>query len=142
MPPCENACSLSINLRLRAVIYHNYGMNTGCTSSNVIRGKDAAGKNANLKCVEIKEGALAVTFTGTGTLTVSFASTGGSIAFFSPACAVIITADSVTAFAVTLPVWSTSTFALSLEDQVTVAPAGSVVATRVSVSSTCNERVF
>ncbi len=51
---------------------------TAEASSNVIRGKDAAGKNANLKCVEIKEGALSVTFTGTGTLTVSFASTGGS----------------------------------------------------------------
>jgi len=51
------------------------------SSSNKIRGPqwDAANnkvKNADLKCVEIKDGALSVTFTGTGTLTISFSSTG------------------------------------------------------------------
>lgn len=51
---------------------------TAEASSNVLRGKDAAGKNATLKAIEIKEGALSVTFTGAGTLTVGFASTGGS----------------------------------------------------------------
>lgn len=58
------------------------------------------------------------------------------VACLLPAFAVISTGVVVTAFAVTLPVASTSTLVLSAEVQVTVAPAGSVVAVKVSLPPT------
>ena len=48
------------------------------SSSNKLRGPKADGTNSTLKCIEIKDGSLSVTFTGTGTLTIGFSSTGKS----------------------------------------------------------------
>lgn len=46
------------------------------SSSNKLRGKNASGGNASTTCIEIKDGALSVTFEGAGTLAIGFCSTG------------------------------------------------------------------